>query len=100
MHARIASRLLLWAHIGPYSEVGGIRIEAKQMVAMSSREAAKLAIRSDVERLSAEFRLAVHALGEGNESRWDRELHGHSPAAFPRVSSRSLTRDILPTASL
>jgi len=43
-------------------------------VATSSREADQLATRDDVERLSAELGVALHAMGDALAARWDRGL--------------------------
>lgn len=44
------------------------------MVAKNSREADQLATRADVERLSAELSVALHAMGDVLAARWDRGL--------------------------
>ena len=44
------------------------------MAVTSSREADQLAMCGDVERLSADLGVAVHAMGDALAARWDRGL--------------------------
>jgi hypothetical protein len=51
-----------------------MRMSDEAMVAKSSREADQLATRGDVDRLTAELSVAVHAMGDALAARWDRGL--------------------------
>jgi hypothetical protein len=51
-----------------------MRMSDEAMVVMSSREADQLATRDDVERLSADLSVALHAMGDALMARWDRGL--------------------------
>ena len=44
------------------------------MVAMNSCKVDQLATRGDVERLSADLSVALHAMGDALAARWDRGL--------------------------
>lgn len=44
------------------------------MLVATSRDAGRLATRSDVKRLTAELSVAVHVMGDALAARWDRGL--------------------------